>query len=426
MADSKDFVVPGLDPYGSSADVGRLNAETVLRALLAEGPLPRAAIAHQVGLTRATVTRVTGRLIDLGLLREGEPIRPQVGRPLVPLALDGGDRAVATAHFGLREIRVGLVGVTGNVLVERRLPNPGEDPVDYVRVAANSLRSVVSDELGGRNLLGVGACIGGWVNPETGHVVRFNALGWQNVPFAKMLANELDWPLHFDQMVRGIALAEGMFGAARHDRDFVELWLGNIIGAAVVTDGSIRRGASGASGLVGHVPVRGAEAMVCSCGRRGCLGSVASDFAVLDRARKIGAIDPAQTMRDLVDLACAGSPGAIEVITATAGHAGRAATAMVDLLDPSLVVVAGLITEAPQFLPAFRSALYAETEYREPGDPPIVASTFGDAAPTIASASILLDAFYRDPFSLTWAGGLEPGSTLADRGAEIPPVDALL
>ena len=159
---------------------------------------------------------------------------------------------------------------------------------------------------------------------------------------------------------------------------------------------------------------------MCPAAVGGCLGSVASDFAVLDRAREIGAIDPSQTMRDLVDLACAGRAGAIEVITATAAHAGRAATAMVDLLDPSLVVVAGLITEAPQFLPAFRSALYAETEYREPGDPPIVASTFGDAAPTIASASILLDAFYRDPFSLTWAGALELGSALPTGVRNLP------
>lgn len=415
MADRNDFVVPGLDPYGSSADVGRLNAETVLRALLAEGPLPRATIAHHVGLTRATVTRVTGRLIDLGLLREEEPVRPNVGRPLVPLALAGEGRAVATAHFGLREIRVGLVGVGGDVLAERRLPNPGEDPADYVRVAADALRSVVTNELGERTLLGVGACIGGWVNPENGHVVRFNALGWKDVPFARMLATELDWPLHFDQLVRGIALAEGMFGAARHDRDFVELWLGNIIGAAVVTDGSIRRGASGGSGLLGHIPVRGAESVLCSCGRRGCLGSVASDYAVLDRARQTGAIGASGTMRELVDLACSGSRPAAEVIATAAAHAGRAATAMVDLLDPSLVVVAGLITEAPQFLPVFRAALFAESEYREAGDLPVVTSTFGDAAPTIASASILLDAFYRDPFSTAWERRSLPCSPDAER-----------
>lgn len=408
MTDVRDFVVPGLDPYGSSADVGRLNAEMVLRALLAAGPLPRAAIADRVGLTRATVTRVTGRLIDIGLLREEEPIRPPFGRPLVPLALAGEDRAVVTAHFGLREMRFGLVGVRGDLIVERRFPNPGEDPADFVRLAADALRSVVADELGERSLLGVGACIGGWVNPETGHVVRFNALGWKDVPFARMLASELDWPLHFDQMVRGLALAEGMFGAARHDRDFVELWLGNIIGAAVVTDGSIRRGASGASGLLGHIPVRGAESVLCSCGRRGCLGSVASDYAVLDRARQSGAIGAAGTMRELVDLACSGSGRAADVIGDAAAHAGRAATAMVDLLDPSLVVVAGLITEAPQFLPAFRAALFAESEYRQVGDLPVLGSTFGDAAPTIASASILLDAFYRDPFSIAWASAVGP------------------
>lgn len=388
----------------SSADIGRLNAEKVVRALLADGPLPRAVIAEKVGMTRGTVTRVTSRLVDLGLLRPEDPLRPNLGRPLVPLAIAGDRWVVATAHFGVNEMRIGLVGISGEVLVERRFPNPSADPEAVLRRAAEQLIALVSDEVGHRVLLGVGACVGGWVNPESGHVVEFNALGWQQFPLADALESAVGLPVHFDQMVRGLALGERLFGAARHHRDFIELWLGNIMGAAVVTDGQVRRGTSGASGLVGHAPVRGADSVQCVCGRRGCLGSVASDSAVLGRAKAAGVIADDATMRQLVDVARGGSGSVGEVVSQAAAYAGRAATAMVDLLDPALLVVGGLITEAPQFLPAFRTALFAESQYHRVGDLPVVGSVFGDAAPTVAAASIVLNSFYQDPLSIGRAG----------------------
>lgn len=396
------------DLSNSSADIGRLNAEKVVRTLLADGPLSRAVIAERVGMTRGTVTRVTGRLVDLGFLREQNPVRPDLGRPSVPLAIAGDAWVVATAHFGVREMRIGLVGIRGEVLVERRFPNPSADPEAVLRLAAAELTALVSDEVAGRTLLGVGACVGGWVNPETGRVVEFNALGWQQFPLADVLESAVGLPVHFDQMVRGLALGERMFGAARHHRDFIELWLGNIMGAAVVTNGLVRRGTSGASGLVGHAPVRGAASAQCVCGRTACLGSVASDSAVLGQAKAAGAIADTVTMRELVDIARGGSGSVGEVVSRAATYAGRAAAAMVDLLDPALLVVGGHITEAPQFLPAFRTALFAESQYHRVGDLPVVGSVFGDAAPTVAAASIVLNSFYQDPLSIAWASAAPP------------------
>lgn len=404
MTDTRSFVAPSTDAYGSSADVGRANAEAVLRTILAEGPLPRASIAEHLGLARGTVTRVTARLLEIGLLREEEPIRPHVGRPLIPLALSGDDRAVGTVHIGPREVRVGLVGVGGEVLIERRFPTDRGVPAELAASCGRALRQVTREHLAGRRLLGVGACIAGWVNPESGMVVRFDALGWADVPIAQLLADELPWPLHFDQSIRGLALAEAMFGAARADRDFIEFWLGDVVGAAVVIDGVIRRGLSGASGLVGHMPVRD-ERRNCSCGRRGCLSSAVSDAAVLGDAVDEGVIGSASGMRDLVERARSGDEGASEVIRRAAVNAGRAAAVMVDLLDPSLLVVAGLVTEAPHFLPAFRASLLEESTYHVGGDRlGVVDSRFGDAAPTIAAASIVLDAFYRDPFAFHESG----------------------
>ena len=107
------FSPPSREMRETSADVGTANAAAVLQVLLAEGPLARAEIADRVGLTRGTVTRVTGRLLAIGLLVEGEPLPSQFGRPLVPLALAASARLSATAHLGAEEARLGLVGIDG-------------------------------------------------------------------------------------------------------------------------------------------------------------------------------------------------------------------------------------------------------------------------------------------------------------------------
>ncbi|MDJ0336399.1 ROK family transcriptional regulator [Salinibacterium sp. G-O1] len=380
---------------GTPVDLGRANAASVLGAILAEGPLARAEIADRVGLTRATVTRVTNRLIELGIVREGEPRRENPGRPLIPIELAGEGRSVITLHFGAHETRIGAVDLCGRVLAEWREPYRSPDPAVVVRDAIRKIVEMRSQMETTTRILGVAASVGGWVEPDSGVVVRFEPLGWAEVPLGSMLSDSLDLPLYFDQMVRGLALAERMFGAARGADDFVEMWIGNVVGAALVQDGSIRRGPRGAAGTIAHFPVRGGSDTRCECGRSGCLERSVSDEAVLAAAERDG-LAHTTVLRDIVELAQADAPGARDLIARVARMAGEAGAAMADLVNPPLFVVAGLITTAPDYVNEFRRQFTRMAKLSELVE--VRASEFGDLAPTIASASLLLDAYYRDPF----------------------------
>jgi predicted NBD/HSP70 family sugar kinase len=381
----------------TTGDLGRANAASVLSCVLTEGPLARAEIAERVGLTRATVTRVANRLIELGLLSEEAPRRDAPGRPMVPLAFHGGSRVTLAVHLGARESRVGVVDLRGRVLAETRDSYTDTAPAGILDVVAARVREAVERHAARQRILGVGVSLGGWVDAEAGEVVRFDPLGWRRVPLGAELAARTGLPVHVDQMVRGLALAEKSFGAVRDMTDFLELWTGNVVGAAVVLDGEVRRTPGGASGVLTHFPVRGGWGRRCECGRLGCLAANVTDAALVAEAVRRGLVAPDAKIHDLMRVAAAHEPAVAAFVDEVARMAGEAAAAMVDLLNPRGVVIAGLITTAPGYLESFRSEFSDTAELGAGID--VRASAFGDLAPTIASASVVLDRYLQDPLA---------------------------
>ncbi|MDZ8171152.1 ROK family protein [Microbacterium xanthum] len=338
--------------------------------------------------------------MEIDIIRERSPLPATTGRPEVPLEICSAGRMVGTIAFGAADFRLGLVDPRGSVLAESRESYRASDVESTVARAAEGLARLAERAGSGRRMLGVGATIGGWVDPSTGTLVRFAPRDWYDVKLADILRSRLDTAVMFDQSIRGLALAERMFGVARGADDFVELWVGDVIGAAIVDRGVIRRGPRGGAGQAAHLPVREGAHRMCVCGRRGCVQASASHDALVAMGRERNILDQAAGIDTLVALAHAGRPDATRLIWEAATQLASSFAATVDMLNPSMVVVGGLLTETPQFLEAFRSALIHEADRFIDGRSCVAVSSFGDGGPTIASASLVLDAFYRDPFRI--------------------------
>lgn len=378
----------------------RRNVSAVLRALLAQGPIARSEIARLTSLSGGTVTKLVSPLLASGLLREEgtHTAGGQLGRPRVPVDLDAQARAVVGLHIGLLRTTVGLADLRAGVIAERLTPHASTDPLAVLREAREAVEGLVQEEGAGRTVLGVGASIGGWLEYDTGVVVEHPTLGWREVPAGAALA-ALDLPVRLDSSVRAHALAEMWFGAATGRRSVVHLFVGNIVGAAVVIDRAIHHGPRSAAGHLTHFPIEGVRGPKCICGRSNCLGAVASDVGMLALGREAGTVAEGETLEGLIDRARAGDDAARQLLRERAQRVGQAVAVILDLINPDLVVLAGGLIAAPEYLPELRAEAARRTHVVADLDRRVVMTALGEHGLVASSAALVLDAYFDDPLA---------------------------
>ncbi|MDH6126920.1 ROK family transcriptional regulator [Kitasatospora sp. GP82] len=404
----------GLVTAGQRAEVMRQgNASAVLRAVLAHGPVSRAEIARHTGLSAPSVTKLTSTLLDAGLLAELAPLESTQGRPRVPLGVDR-DRTVALGlHIGLLRTTFGLVGLDGTVLAEGELGHgelPDLTPDRIAEQAARGVESFLAERLGGRRLAGTGVSIGGWVDGARGTVVEHGPLGWRDVPLLDLLANRLPGPLLLEQTVRAIARAELWFGAGRESDDFVLVFVGSVLGAAIVVHRTVHRGPGAAAGAIEHLAATDDPAVRCPHCGTGCLSVTATDTVLVAQARAAGIL-PAEdeagdgrALERLIESARpagtdAGDVRAQELLRTRARRVGRAVSTIVDLVNPSRVVLAGGILVADEYLDELRAEV-ARRSHRGPSvAEDIVPAVFGSRTLVRSSAVPVLERVITEPFT---------------------------
>ncbi|MFJ8041108.1 ROK family protein [Kitasatospora sp. NPDC096147] len=410
----------GLVTSGQRAELMRQgNASSVLRAVLAYGPVSRAEIARHTGISAPSVTKLTAALIEAELLTELAPVEPTQGRPRVPLALDG-DRVVALGlHIGLLRTTYGLVGPDGSVVAEREVLHhelPDLSPELIVDQAVAGVDAFLKDRLGDRHLVGTGVTIGGWVDGARGLVVEHGPLGWRGVRLLELLEGRLPGPVVLEQTVRAIARAELWFGAGRETDDFVLVMIGNVLGAAIVVDRTVHRGPAAAAGAIEHLlATDDPDAPRCPVCGAACLVVTASDTALVAEARRLGVLphrgladDPdgadSLALERLIALARPAGSGsgderAQDLLRIRARRVGRAVAGMVDLLNPSKVVLAGGILVADEYLDELRTEVGRRSHRGLAVADDILPAVFGSRTLVRSSAVPVLERVITEPFT---------------------------
>ncbi|RZS43515.1 putative NBD/HSP70 family sugar kinase [Herbihabitans rhizosphaerae] len=377
-------------------------AAVMLRAVLRYGPVPRSRIARLTGLSPAAVTRQYGALAERGLVSEVDgPVRSNgVGRPHVPVDVDTRRHVVAGIHVAHDFCTIALLDLRGRVLATRRLPHPSDDPARVLTEAANRLTVLQAEELPGQVPLGLGVAAGGWVDPDDGVLVEHASLGWQRVPVRSLLTGVVGLPVMVDSHARALAAAERLFGAAAGRGSVVHLFVGNVVDAAIVTDGVTHRGPRSAAGEVAHLAV-GDPAVRCACGGRGCLEATVAEWAWARRAYDAGVI-ARPSFVDLIDAARAGDATARAWFVERTRIIGRAAALLFDIVNPeTLVVTEQGVLHVPECVTALREEVAARSRVCADPAADVVPTSFGpDDLLAVAAGAVQLDAVYTDPLSL--------------------------
>lgn len=329
----------------------------VFEAVLTRGPLSRRDAARVTGLSAASVTKLVKPMISHGYLVEREREAGAPGRPQIPLQVD------PARHYaiGIKVMESELVGVLADLHAEvqasQRLRYDDSSPEGVVDAIARIADMLLERRPDSRaRLLGVGIALGGHVDGVAGVAVLAPFLGWRNVPLQQMVAERLGVDVVLENDVNALAVAEQWFGPGFAFPSFALVTLGVGVGCALVIDGHLWRGVSGAAGELGHM-VLSPEGPECHCGKRGCLEAVVGDEALVAAASARSGLR-LTTVAHAAAAAHAGNEEVRSVFTEAGAAVGRAIAAVVNLLNPPAIILSGEgLAASDLYMDALRSEL---------------------------------------------------------------------
>lgn len=350
------------------------NLGLVLGEVARSGPLTRAALAELTGLTKTTVSRLVGDLLESGLVSEAPAVPDgERGRPGVEVSLSGDRVAALGLEVNVAYLAACVVDLTRRVRVRKtvRRDNRADRPEDVLS-ALRALGDAAVAQAEGLRVAGTVLAIPGPVGG--GRVHNAPNLGWRDVDVAALLGR----PVTVENEANLAALGELEFGAAPADFLYVSGETG--VGAGLVSGGALFRGVSGMAGELGHVAVT-SGGPPCRCGATGCL-EVYAGRDVLPAPEALAAGD-ASARED-----CARAGRALGVALASA----------VNLLDPGTIVLGGCYTPLFEWLaPSVQDVLSERLTRLRPALPSLVASRTGPDAAVLGAAGQVLQKVLAEP-----------------------------
>jgi predicted NBD/HSP70 family sugar kinase len=346
-------------------------ASRVYEHIVRNGPLPRTDIARQLGLSAATLTRLTRELLDAGLLRELEPWPQGKGRPQLPLDVDDEYARFIGVKITRDAIYAAVTTVRGAVLEETSAALASHGPDDVVAAAEAVCRPLIDAH---PRVAGIGVGLAGQVEDHA-RVLGSHMLGWeQPVDLADVVRDRLGLPVSVVNDFHGLLHGLNWFGVGRRHGSFLLITIGAGVAVGVVQDGVVHEGRTHTAGLTGRITTAtrdgraipldraaGTDGVLAVARARGVLGEdgTLEDLLALARGRAAGgsqeSAEEARTggSRDGEQRAEAAREVAADVAHAVAG----AAAGFLGVLDPEALLLGGEAVELLDPRTGFDTAL---------------------------------------------------------------------
>ena len=352
-------------------DVKRTNRSAVLRVLHENGAISRKKLAASIGLTPAAITKITGEMIEEGLLREGEAVfSGGAGRREILLKTDPFSR-FALGIFLNKELAIlSAVNLEGTVIFSENAVLPSNAPANETMSALCKRLLELSDRSGipRDKIIGTGLALRGQVS-ENGRILKnsFGALKEYDYPIADEAEKLTGIKVVSDNNVRSLFSAHLFFSKDKEISSQFFLRCEYGIGAALSVDSRIWHGGSAQCSEIGHIPIIRKGGKPCSCGKSGCLETIASPSAILDDAKAAFSEDNTpllykrmagreiddMSLQDVLDSAAGGERATASIVGRSITALAQALKSVIYIIDPEKIVLYGHLFENAYFLDHF-------------------------------------------------------------------------
>jgi N-acetylglucosamine repressor len=325
------------------------NRDLVLKTIFARQPISRAEIARITSLTRATVSEIVNTFLAEGLVEEVGLGSSIGGKSPILLSLVADSRYLIGLNLGQDKFIGSVVNLLGELKETIEIPisdTNGKQALDYV--------FQILDQLIAKNwkpIIGIGVATPGLVNTREGVVLNAVNLDWQDLPLAKLIKDRYRLPVCVVNDSQANAIGEFVYGANHEpEGNLVVVNVRHGIGAGILINGQLFQGDGGSAGEIGHVMVQPEGGRLCRCGKHGCLETISSAKAVVQRARELAgdfpnselAKDPAKiNLNAVVDAFQKNDPLALLVARDAARYIGFSLATLVGALNIQDIVLTG-------------------------------------------------------------------------------------
>lgn len=362
-----------------SSDAGA--ALPVAIEVLRRGPISRADIGRRLGLSHASLSRLSAPLIERGVIYDiGEHNDGRVGRPSRLLDVDASSHCFLGVKVRESEVIAAVTDLRGDVQDDLSAPLVDRSPEGVVEQVKEIL-----DRFSTRfTLTGIGIGIGGAVH-ERRTVISAAFLGWEDVPLADLVERRTGIPALVENDVVALCEYEDWFGSARNDDRFAVITLGIGTGFGLVVRGEPIVNDDYGFGLVGHWPMD-PSGPVCAHGHRGCAAALLNSDSIARYATE--ARGEETTFDQTIELAAAADPAARRIVRDAARGLGVLVAAVCNLTLPQRLIIAGEGVRLAEV--AHETLVETAREFRDPRStmPPMTLSS-GDNAEWARGAAVL-------------------------------------
>ena len=323
---------------GNKSLIKDINRALVIREIREKGPISRTEISNNTKLVLSTITKICDSLFEQNIIfsiGEGESTG---GRKPLNLVFNNNFGYVIAIKIEERRVILTLTNLKPMILrmLEYKFERYSgfDDVMQKISDGIDELKSGLDGKSG--ELLGIGFAISGIIDNNTGKLISSSLLGWEDVDIRGMLNDKYEVDIYVDNDVNCYTLAQKNYGIAKKAENFINITVGEGVGAGIVINGMIYRGAFGGAGEIGHsiIHIDGRE---CYCGQKGCLEAYTSDeFIISFYKEKTG---EKKSIDDIISLAENGDAVATEAFVISNRTLGYGIINLIMQYNPERIII---------------------------------------------------------------------------------------
>lgn len=340
-----------------------INKLKLIKNLYIKGNNTAGEICNEVGISLPTVNSLLNDLMGSGEVIKNGRAESQGGRKPDLYQLDKDAFYILSVDLNKFRLRVAIYNSSNESVTEAetvRLPLNNEKET-FDKICDFILSHIAKCGLNQEKIIAVGISMPGLI--DSIHGINHTYLKFGKKSLVENFESRLERKVFLENDARAMTLAEFKFGHNDNFKNVLGIFIGWGIGLGILIDGKIYQGASGFAGEFSHSPIFDSSEITCSCGKKGCLESVASGTAIVRMAKEAISTDSDSILSRLVresqgelepylvvDAALAGDQRAITILSQAGLDLGRGISILIQLLNPELIIIGGSVAEAKQYL----------------------------------------------------------------------------